>query len=285
MSAFDKVKELQQSLKNKSGRGLVHYFEDDTTTVVRILPLKGEPIPFKQIFVHYPSGGIVPKTMLSPKTFGEPDRMETYVSKELKKGKKPKNEYIMLKNMEPSPVMLAPIIIRGKENEGVKYLSLNESQFDDLIQAVETAFAPEEAPEIWDVETGNDIKVTVKAPKSDKEYRKISYVVDQRETPLQSDNVSDEQVEKWLNEQPSWEEAYEKASNEDLSEYFKSSQEEESGGESLEDDEDLAEYAKEEDLDEDSDVVNDALSQFKEQSLKEEEEDEDEAVIEENPFG
>jgi len=289
--SFEKVKELRDSLKNQK-TGNVAYFEDDTKSMFRILPLKGsDEQPFKDAWVHYRSSNIVPKTVLSPKSFDKVDPLETFVDRELNKGRVEPKKFAKLMSMKPTQIFLAPIIVRGKEAEGVKFLSLSENQFSDFVDMVYNTFHPKKPPALWDIENGFDIIVDVKSKeKSATDFRSVKYTVARDSSPLQNEAIDDEQLEQILNDQPDWSDAYAKATADELSEYLRSSQVD---GEEEELDDDLAEYASEEDLlddddedIEDSDVVAGAMDKFK-KKMDSKESDESEDLVEEmeeNPF-
>lgn len=267
--SFQKLTELRDELKSNN-KGNVAYFETGETTMIRLLPVKDKDIPFHSAFVHYKSNQVVPKTVFSPKSWGKTDALKTFMENELAKGQKPTDEFKFLINLKPTPLVIAPIIIRGKEEEGVKLWTLNESQYEKFVDKLKASFHPQQPPNIWDTEEGFDIIIDVK--KGEK-YRSYEYSIARQSTPLQQDDITDEQVSEWLNDQPSWEEAYKKATNEELKDYLQNHLSEAQEQEEMDDD--LAEYSMEDDLDEDIDdvedeeedeIVQDALNEFKSQS-------------------
>lgn len=297
MSNFDKMKSLRDSLKS-GNKSKVIYFKDDTKTMVRILPVKGEDIPFKNAYVHYPSNQVVPKTSFSPKSWGEKDELEDTLNRELSKGHQPPETFKFLINLKPVPVVIVPVIERDNESQGVQLWVMAQNQFDSFFEVLTNTFHPKTPPDIWDIEEGFDVIVDAKSKKTTgKKYRSIDYAIARDATPLQTQGVSNEQVDEWLSDQPSWKEAYPEATNEELKEYYKNHLEgEDTDDEELDDD--LAGYATEEELDkapeeevdeETSDVVKNALNKFKGQTASETQGSSqgDEAVTsgeEENPF-
>jgi len=280
------MKELQESLKTSGSK--VIYFEDDNITKVRLLPVKGQKTPFNVAFVHYPSNKVVPKTVFSPKSWdeNEHDVLEEYCNNELNKGHKEEAEFVFLIKLKPQPVVIAPAIVRGEESKGVQLLSLNKSQFDSIMKVCSRAFTGSEDVTIWDIDEGFDILVDVE---SGEPYRSIEFDIDRKPSPLKSKGIEDETILDWLENQPSWEEAYKKATNEELGRYLKNYlQDVDDEGD------DLEEYAEEEeeydleddiDTDEQDDTVKNALDNFR-KSVKNQDpsENKEEAVVEENPF-
>jgi len=298
MSNFDKMRSLRDSLKS-GNKSKVIYFKDDTKTMIRILPVKGKEIPFKDAFVHYPSNQVVPKTVFSPKSDGEVDALENFLNEELNKGHQPPETFKFLINLKPVPVVIVPVIERNNESAGVQLWVMAQNQFDSFVESLSNTFHPKTPPDIWNIEEGFDVIVDAKSKETTgKKYRSIDYAIARDASPLQTEGVTDSQVDEWLNDQPSWEEAYPKATNEELKEYLRNHLEGEDTDDDEELDDDLAGYATEEELDdapdeEKSDVVKDALNKFKGQTTSEEEDDTDaqeeqeEAVVEgeeKNPF-
>jgi len=86
-------------------------------TRVRIVPyIHRKDNPFLELYFHYDIGK---KSMLSPITFGNADPIVEFAEKLKKTGDK--DEWIMGRKIEPKMRTYVPVIIRGKESEGVKF--------------------------------------------------------------------------------------------------------------------------------------------------------------------
>ncbi len=84
---------------------------------IRIVPYKYNPdSPFIELFFHYDLGG---KSYLSPISFGRPDPIEEFAQKLKTSGNK--EDYRLGKKVEAKMRTFTPVIVRGEENEGVKY--------------------------------------------------------------------------------------------------------------------------------------------------------------------
>ena len=85
--------------------------------LIRIVPYKhNKDNPFIELFFHYNLGN---KTYLSPVSFGRPDPVNEFADKLKSTGNK--DEWIQGKRLEPKMRTFAPVIVRGKESEGVKF--------------------------------------------------------------------------------------------------------------------------------------------------------------------
>ena len=96
------------------------------TQVVRIVPYKhNKDNPFIELFFHYNLGNN--KTYLSPLSFGRPDPVAEFADKLKSTGNK--DEWIQGKRLEPKMRTFAPVIVRGKESEGVKFWGFGKTVY------------------------------------------------------------------------------------------------------------------------------------------------------------
>jgi hypothetical protein len=86
-------------------------------TRVRIVPyVHRKENPFLEMYFHYDIGK---RSMLSPVTFGNADPIVEFADK--LKGTGDKDEWVMGRKIEPKMRTYVPVIVRGKEAEGVKF--------------------------------------------------------------------------------------------------------------------------------------------------------------------
>lgn len=188
---------LKAKLNELQKKSADHIFKpEEGTTVIRIVPLKSNPSnPFIQVYFHYNLGG---KHYLSPLTYGEPDPIAEFSDALIAEGGLSKEDYKAAKRFFPTLRTYVPIVVRGKESEGVKYWAFGKTIYEQLLKTM----TDEDAGygDITDVKNGRDIKVTfTPQEKSDTNFAKTEILVSGKETPLTKD---EELLDKLLNDQP-----------------------------------------------------------------------------------
>ena len=155
---------------------------------IRFVPFKeNKENPFSEVFFHY---GIGNRTMISPINYGEKDPIVEF-SKELRKTSEPEN-WRLAKKLEPKMRVFAPVVVRGEENKGVRFWEFGKQVYQELLSYA----ADEDYGDFTDVVSGLDMTVEVVQGNP---YPQTSLRVKPKQSPLSDDN---NQVEKWLAEQP-----------------------------------------------------------------------------------
>ena len=96
-------------------------------TQIRLLPYKlNSDIPFIELFFHYDLGG---KTYLSPITYGRPDPIEEFASKLKQSGSR--DDFRLGRKLEAKMRTFAPVIVRGEENEGVRFWGFGKTVYQE----------------------------------------------------------------------------------------------------------------------------------------------------------
>lgn len=120
-------------------------------TVLRIVPYQfNKENPFTEMYFHYDLGK---KTYLSPFTYGNPDPIVEFAEKLKKTGSS--DDWKMGKKLEPKLRTYVPVLIRGKESEGVKYWGFGKQIYTELLKFM----ADEDYGDITDLKSGRDIVV------------------------------------------------------------------------------------------------------------------------------
>jgi hypothetical protein len=120
-------------------------------TRVRIVPyVHRKENPFLELYFHYDIGK---KTMLSPITFGNADPIVEFAEKLKKTGDK--EDWLMGRKIEPKMRTYVPVIIRGKESEGVKFWGFGKTIYTELLSIIADA----DYGDITDLMNGRDIDV------------------------------------------------------------------------------------------------------------------------------
>jgi hypothetical protein len=120
-------------------------------TRVRIVPyVHRKDNPFLELYFHY---DIAKKSMLSPISFGNADPVVEFADKLKKTGDK--DEWIMGRKIEPKMRTYVPVIVRGKESEGVKFWGFGKQIYTELLSII----SDPDYGDITDLMNGRDIDV------------------------------------------------------------------------------------------------------------------------------
>ena len=154
--------------------------------VVRIVPYKhNKDNPFIELYFHYNLGNN--KTYLSPATFGRPDPVEEFSNKLKSTGNK--DEWVQGKRLEPKMRTFVPVVVRGRENEGVKFWGFGKTVYQELLSVI----ADPDYGDITDALNGRDIGIERQTPaEAGNQYGKTTIRVKPNQTALVEDaNLSD----------------------------------------------------------------------------------------------
>ncbi len=163
------------------------------TQVVRIVPYKFNPDnPFIELYFHYDLGG---KNYLSPVSFGRPDPIEEFAQKLKSTGSK--DDYRLGKKIEAKMRTFAPVVVRGEEQQGVKFWGFGKTVYQELLSII----ADPDYGDITDAVNGRDVAVEFKtADETGKNFPSTSIRVKPNQTPITEDaavldNIKDSQKE------------------------------------------------------------------------------------------
>ena len=128
---------------------------DAGENIIRIVPSahNEDGSPFSEVFFNYE---VTKKSLISPKTFGEADPIVEFAEKLKSTGQK--SDWLSARKMEPKMRTFVPIVVRGKENEGVKLWGFGKTVYQELIKI----FVDEDYGDISDPTKGRDIVVDYK---------------------------------------------------------------------------------------------------------------------------
>ena len=150
--------------------------------VVRIVPYKhNKDNPFIELFFHYNLGNN--KTYLSPMSFGRPDPVAEFADKLKSTGNK--DEWIQGKRLEPKMRTFAPVVVRGKESEGVKFWGFGKTVYQELLGVI----ADPDYGDITDTTNGRDIGIERQTPaEAGNQYGKTTVRVKPNQTAITEDS-------------------------------------------------------------------------------------------------
>ena len=148
-------------------------------TRVRIVPyVHRKENPFLELYFHYDIGK---KTMLSPITFGNADPIVEFADKLKKTGDK--EDWLMGRKIEPKMRTYVPVIVRGKESEGVKFWGFGKTIYTELLSIIADA----DYGDITDLMNGRDIDVEFTPSEGTGSYPKTAIRVKPNTQPATED--------------------------------------------------------------------------------------------------
>ena len=133
---------------------------------IRIVPyVHRKENPFLEMYFHY---DIAKRSMLSPITFGNADPVVEFAEKLKKTGDK--DEWIMGRKIEPKMRTYVPVIVRGKESDGVKFWGFGKTVYSELLSII----SDPDYGDITDLMNGRDITVEFTPAEGTERFPKTS---------------------------------------------------------------------------------------------------------------
>jgi hypothetical protein len=152
---LDQVRSRLKILQNQTKKQDSFWKPTPGTHQVRIVPYKFDrDNPFIELLFHYNIGA---KPYLSPQSFGRPDPIVEFA--EGLKASGNKEDYKQGKQLEPKLRTFVPMVVRGKENEGVKFWGFGKTVYQELLGLI----ADPDYGDITDLGSGHDITVEFKS--------------------------------------------------------------------------------------------------------------------------
>ena len=151
---------------------------------IRIVPYQfDKENPFQELYFHYDLGK---KNYLSPITYGKADPVVEFSEKLKSSGNS--EEWKLGKKMEPKMRTYVPVIVRGKESEGVKFWGFGKTVYTELLGF----YADPDYGDLSDPMNGRDIVVEFTPSEGPGQYPKTVIRVKPNVTPVTEDkNVAE----------------------------------------------------------------------------------------------
>ena len=147
---------------------------------IRLVPYKfSKDIPFIELYFHY---NINNKSYLSPASFGRPDPIVEFAEKLKRMGTK--EDWREAKKLEPKLRTFVPVLVRGQENEGIKFWGFGKTVYQELLGY----FADPDYGDLSHPLNGRDIIVEYSAPEGGATYPTTTIRVKPNATKLADDN-------------------------------------------------------------------------------------------------
>ena len=208
---IDQIKNRLQQLQSTSSTANSFWKPAPGKTQVRIVPYKfDKDNPFIELYFHY---GLGNKTYISPVSFGRPDPINEFAGKLKSTGDR--DEWIQGKKLEPKMRTFTPVVVRGQENEGVKFWGFGKTVYQELLGFI----ADPDYGDLSDPINGRDIVVERQTPaEAGNQYGKTTIRVKPNQVPLTEDK---EVLESIFNSQNNITEIYNEPSYDELKEVLK----------------------------------------------------------------
>lgn len=150
---FAALKARLDNLNNSKGKGTATWKPPiDTVTTIRLLPYKhAKGTPFIELLLHYKikQGSV----LISPATYGQPDPVVQFAEKLKSTGNT--QDWSAGRQLEPKLRIYVPILVRGQENEGVKFWGFGKEVYTDLLGFM----TDPDYGDITDLSTGKDVSI------------------------------------------------------------------------------------------------------------------------------
>jgi len=207
---FDLLKSKLEDLKSDgSSRGDSTLFWKPTDEhQIRILPyIHNMENPFIELYFYYKLDS---RPHLSPASFNDPDPILEFCRKLETTGNK--DDFIQAKRLEPKRRVHVPILVRGKEHEGVKFWGFSDTLYQSLI---ENMMDPD-VGDITDIKNGRDVVVKRAEPKNEGAYPTITA----RVKPVITPATEDPDVQKLIAKMPKAQEIFKPTPYDELEQLF-----------------------------------------------------------------
>ena len=181
---LDAIKRKLNQLQTTGARQNNLWKPEPGKQVVRIVPYQHDRSnPFRELYFHYDLGK---KNYLSPVTHGKPDPVVEFCEKLKASGNS--DEWKLGKKMEPKMRTYVPVLIRGKESEGVKMWGFGKQVYQELLGFI----TDPDYGDITDPTGGRDILVEFTPSEGAGQFPKTTIRVKPNVTPMTEDkNVAE----------------------------------------------------------------------------------------------
>jgi len=154
MVDFNKLREAKQRLDNPGNgkRNDLWKAPENETTVIRLLPLNVDGIPFHEIYFHYGLG----ETLVCPRrTSGKQCPVCNFVSRLYEDSSEESKN--LAREIRAKVRYFAAVALRDEEEAVARWYGISKTNYNWLIETM----LDDDFGDITDAKTGTDIKVTV----------------------------------------------------------------------------------------------------------------------------
>jgi hypothetical protein len=178
---LDAIRKKLDSLQNQTKKQDALWKPEPGKQQVRIVPYKhNKDNPFLELYFHYDFGK---KTILSPMTYGRPDPIVDFSEKLKTTGNS--DDWKLGKKLEPKMRCYAPVLVRGKEHEGVKFWGFGKQVYTELLGFI----ADPDYGDVTDPMHGRDIVIEFVPAENAASYPKTTIRVKPNTSPITDDKA------------------------------------------------------------------------------------------------
>lgn len=182
---LDAIKAKLNQLNNTDNRKQNLWKPEPGKTRIRIVPyVHRKENPFLEMYFHYEIGK---RSMLSPITFNNADPIVEFADKLKSTGDK--EDWLAGRKIEPKMRTYVPVIVRGKEAEGVKFWGFGKTIYTELLSII----SDPDYGDITDLMNGRDIDVEF-TPAEGGGYPKTAIRVKPNTSPATEDKAIAEKI-------------------------------------------------------------------------------------------
>jgi hypothetical protein len=183
---LDAIKNKLNQLNNSDNKKQNLWKPEAGKTRIRIVPyVHRKENPFLEMYFHYE---IAKRSMLSPITFGNADPIVEFADKLKATGDK--EDWLQGRKIEPKMRTYVPVIVRGKESEGVKFWGFGKTIYSELLSII----TDPDYGDITDLMSGRDIDVEFTPAEGPGQYPKTSIRVKPNTSPATEDKAIAEKI-------------------------------------------------------------------------------------------
>jgi len=187
---LDAIKAKLNQLNNTDNKKQNLWKPEAGKTRVRIVPyVHRKENPFLELYFHYDIGK---RSMLSPVSFGNADPIVEFADKLKSTGDK--EDWLAGRKIEPKMRTYVPVIVRGKESEGVKFWGFGKTIYTELLSII----SDPDYGDITDLMLGRDIDVEFTPSEGAGQYPKTAI----RVKPNTSAATDDKEIAQKILAQP-----------------------------------------------------------------------------------
>lgn len=178
---LNKIKKKLAQLQTSTNKSAYIWKPPVGKTVIRIVPYQYDKDNcFIELYFHY---NISKKNPLSLDTFHEDDPIVEFSEKLKNTGDT--NDWKLGKKLEPKLRTYVPIIVRGKEKEGVKFWGFGKELYKEILNFI----TDPDYGDITDLEKGRDVTVEfISAKDAGNNYGELSIRVKPNTSPATTDS-------------------------------------------------------------------------------------------------
>lgn len=180
------IKNKLNQLNNTDDRKQLLYKPEPGKTRLRIVPyVHRKENPFLEMYFHYE---ISKRSMLSPVTFGNADPIVEFADKLKSTGDK--DDWLQGRKIEPKMRTYVPVIVRGKESEGVKFWGFGKTIYTEILSII----SDPDYGDITDLTSGRDIDIEFAPADAPGAFPKTGIRVKPNTTPATDDKSIAEKI-------------------------------------------------------------------------------------------